>query len=289
MARLDNINRSLEVVCGVTSRPSEPVAFRPFAYFGDHIGLATTEVGFRIFVDTRDRQIAPHLATVGIWEPWNTNLLEHLLRPGDTVVEIGANFGFFTILGATLVGNTGRVIAFEANPDLASLLAASVQINGLEEQVDIRNLAVTDSRGEVEFAVYKNFLGDGHILPLHAVRHADQRLLRVPADKLDNQLQRVDDIRLLRLDAEGAEPAILRGAQAVIARSPRLVILMEWGLGTAGLTRELEALAAEGFVFYTVQHDGALRETASDALAAAPLCDILCYRGEVTEFARRVE
>jgi FkbM family methyltransferase len=281
-----NVGQALDTFREVVSDASKRMAFRPFAYLGDHVGLATAEAGFRIFVDTRDRQIAPHLATVGIWESWNTSLLQALLRSGDTVVEVGANFGFFTILAAKLVGDLGKVCAFEANPALVSLLNDSVQINGFANRVDIHAMAATDSLGEVDFTVYENFLGDGHIRQLHGERHNDQRLLRVPADTLDNQLQTVADVRLLRLDAEGAEPAILRGAQALIARSPRLAILMEWGLATAGLTAELYALTSQGFTFHIVQHDGTLRKTSPDALAAGALCDVLCYRGDSAEFAR---
>jgi len=275
----------LESISGAVSHLRDRPAFRPYAYLGNHLGLATTDAGFRIFVDTRDRQLAPHLTTVGIWEPWNVALLRALLKPGDTIVEVGANFGFFTILGAVIVGNAGRVIAFEANPSLVRLLSASVDINGLADRVDIRALAATDFTGEAEFAVYENHLGDGHISAIHAARHTGQSQLHVPADTLDNQLQRVADVRLLRLDAEGAEPAILRGAANLIARSPRLVILMEWGLATAGMTAELEALTAEGFGFHIVQHDGSLREVSIDALAAAALCDVVCYRGDATDLA----
>ena len=256
-----------------------------FAYLGDYVGLATVNAGFRIFVDTRDRQIAPHLATVGVWEPWNTSLLRSLLKPGDIVVEVGANFGFFTILAATLVGKGGRVTTFEANPNLATLLNATVEINGLTDLVDVRSIAAMDSTGEVEFAIYNNFLGDGHIVSLCGIRHGDQKLVRVPAGTLDQQLHGVADVRLLRLDAEGAEPSILRGSRALIARSPRLVILTEWGLLPGGDTSELQELENEGFSFHTVQQSGLLRQTSLDELARTSLCDIVCYRGNVEEFA----
>jgi FkbM family methyltransferase len=256
-----------------------------FAYLGDHVGLATVNAGFRIFVDTRDRQIAPHLATVGVWEPWNTSLLRSLLKPGDIVVEVGANFGFFTILAATLVGKAGKVVTFEANPNLVTLLDATVEINGLTNLVDVRAMAATDSTGEVEFAIYNNFLGDGHIISLCGIRHGDQKLVRVPAGTLDQQLHGVADVRLLRLDAEAAEPSILRGSRALIARSPRLVILTEWGLVPGGGTSELQELAMAGFTFHAVQHSGLLRQISLDELARTSLCDIVCYRGNVEEFA----
>lgn len=259
----------------------------PFAYFGNHIGLATVDAGFQIFVDTRDRQIAPHLATSGIWEPWNTALLQAILKQGDAVVEVGANFGFFTLLMAGLVGPSGWIDSFEANPALIALLTDSLQINGVSNRVKISNIAVTDSPGETEFSVYMNFAGDGHVTALDAGRHPNQERFRIPTDTLDNLISMETEIRLLRLDAEGSESAILRGARSLIERSPRLVILMEWGWGTECYMGELEYLSSQKFNFYFVANDGLLHGTTLETLSKSQLCDVLCYRGDVTEFQSR--
>jgi len=260
---------------------------RPYAYLGDHVGIATTAEGFRLLIDTRDRQIAPHLATLGTWEPWNTALVRAILKPGDSFVDVGSNVGFFVLLGRICVGQAGRVIAFEAHPELAELLAASVEINGFEPNVDVRHLAVSDMIGELEFAGYENYLGGGHILFPHLPRKPKHKTFRVPCDTLDNQLSELSDVRLLHMDAKGSEASILRGARGLIARSPRLVILMEWGLGTGDAAEAgvLEMLAEQGFSFYTVEHEGTLRQTSVEALAHSALCDVLCCRGEPDEFA----
>jgi len=264
------------------------LAARSYAYLGDHVGIATTAEGFRLLIDTRDRQIAPHLATVGIWEPWNTALVRAILKPGDSFVDVGSNVGFFVLLARICVGQAGRVIAFEAHPELAELLAASVEINGFTPNVDVRHLAVSDTTGELEFAGYEHYLGDGHVLALHPARHPRQATFRISCDTLDHQLPDLSGVRLLHIDAEGSEALILRGARNLIARSPRLVILMEWGLvpgsGTAQVN-ELDMLAEQGFSFYQVERSGALRRTSVEALSGSSLGDVLCYRGDPDEFA----
>ncbi|HEX7391214.1 MAG TPA: FkbM family methyltransferase [Acidiphilium sp.] len=286
-AHLAAIEQRIETLHPASGTEPEPRPKPPFAYLGNHLGLATVETGFRIFIDTRDRQIAPHLATVGIWEPWTTTLLQAILKPGDSIVEVGANFGFFTLLMAYLVGAAGRIASFEANPALVALLTDSLRINGVSDRVDLRNFAVTDSPGETEFSVYRNFAGDGHVAALDAGRHPDQDRLRVPSDTLDNLIPGDAEIRLLRLDAEGSEPAILRGARSLIERSPRLAILMEWGFGTEGRTDELQYLDSLGFRFHIVANDGFPHRTTPEALSESRLCDVLCYRGDVTEFLSR--
>jgi FkbM family methyltransferase len=282
--KLVSIEQKIDLLRFVTGAEPKRHPRPPFVYLGDHLGLATVDVGFRIFVDTRDRQITPHLATVGIWEPWNVALLQNILKPGDLVVEVGANFGFFTILMANLVGPSGRIRSFEANPALITLLTDSLQINGISDRVRLNNIAVTDSRGETDFSVYQNFSGDGHLSMLNPGRHPNREQVRVPSDTLDNLISEQLEIRLLRLDAEGSEPAILRGARYLIEKSPRLVILMEWGWGTKHRTDELQYLSSHGFKFYFVSNNGSLLSTTLEKLAETGLCDILCYRGDVSEF-----
>lgn len=256
----------------------------PFAYLGNTIGLATTSLGHRIYIDTRDRQIAPHLATSGIWEPWNTTLIQSILKKDDKVVEVGANFGYFTVLMGYSVGKNGKIISFEANQALVDLLKASIEINGLTRQVDVRGIAVNDTSGDLEFSVYGNFLGDGHISTLHSGRHINQNFLRIPSDTLDNQLSNEKEIRLLRLDAEGSESRIIRGAKNLIQRSPDMVIIMEWGLWTEDNITELAFLEESGFKFYKILEDAKLLSITVDNVSDYGLLDILCYRGDIGEF-----
>lgn len=82
-----------------------------------------------------------------------------------TVVDIGANVGYYTQLAASKVGNTGKVYAFEANPYLMDLLYQNISINGFLPRVSLINKAVFDGTGKTQFNVCKTYMGDSSIVP----------------------------------------------------------------------------------------------------------------------------
>jgi FkbM family methyltransferase len=255
----------------------------PFAYLGGHLGLATVATGHRLFVDTRDRQLTPHLATVGVWESWNERAIRAILRPGDVVVDGGSNYGYFVTLAAGLVGPIGRVYAFEANKDVAALLVDSVEINGFADRVNISTTAIADEQGTTRFVTFESLQASGWALPAREGRDTrDGVVSEVPTDRLDNLVPR-GDIRLLRLDIEGGEPAAIRGARQLIERSPRLVILTEWGLEAGAGMDELRWLAGQGFRFNVMAHEGPPRPVSVEQAADLGLCDLLCTRGPLAE------
>ena len=106
-----------------------------------------TAHGFTVDGHTADL-IQRYLYVFGVWEPAITAWVRDHLRPGDVVVDIGANIGYVSLLAASLVGPTGQVIAFEPVPSIADLLEANARRNGL--QVDVRRQVVSDRPGSVE-------------------------------------------------------------------------------------------------------------------------------------------
>ena len=100
------------------------------AYLGDHTSLCRVLGRYKMFVDTRDIGIASHLLLDGFWEMWVTEEMLRHVRQGMTVLDIGANLGYFSLLLADLTGPRGRVIAFEPNPLMSSLARRSIEVNG---------------------------------------------------------------------------------------------------------------------------------------------------------------
>jgi hypothetical protein len=122
--RLDGIESGLDAL--QSSRwPNGPL------YFGDHTALVATRWGAKMLVDTRDAAISPWIVLDGLWETQVTQWLQETLSPGQVFVDVGANVGYFTLLGGQLVGPGGRVVAVEAHPGLAELLRRNVIMNGL--------------------------------------------------------------------------------------------------------------------------------------------------------------
>jgi FkbM family methyltransferase len=194
-------------------------------YLGDHLAIAQVLDRFKMYVDTRDIGISPHLLMGGHWEIWITRLFCDLLRPGMTVVDVGANFGYYTLLAAAGIHLEAHVHAIEADPHNFEILEKNVELNGYEHIVRTHHCAALDSRREVTLRQFRNHFGSNGIFP----DPKDPRIagsVQVQGVPLDELVQTPVD--LVKIDAEGSEPLIFEGMQQMIRRSPRIQILMEF-------------------------------------------------------------
>ncbi len=202
-------------------------------YVGGGRVLLKTRNGFKMYVDGRDISIAPHLILDGVWEEWTEAALLTMIKPGMTIVEAGANVGYFTLVMAKAAGQTGGVHTFECDPDLATLARDNVEINGLHRTARVVEKALGGKPARVTFYRTDRHRGGGSIVAgLEQIPH-NPTDHRVP---LDVEMTTLDDYcaassivpDLIKLDAEGAEPAILRGAAKLLASSRALTIVMEF-------------------------------------------------------------
>ena len=180
---------------------------------------------FKMYVDTRDIGVAPHLMFGGHWEMWITKLYCELLRPGMTVVDVGANFGYYTLLAAAGVRLESHVHAIEADPHNFEILNKNVEVNGYDRIVKTYNCAALNERREVTFHQYRNHFGSNGLFS----DPADPRIassIQVPGIPLDELISTPVD--LMKIDAEGCEPLIFDGMQQILQRSPNIQILMEF-------------------------------------------------------------
>ncbi len=209
-------------------------AFRTDAtYVGGGRVLLKTRNGFKMYVDAHDISIAPHLILDGVWEEWTEAVLRELVAPGMTIFEAGANVGYFTLVMARAAGATGSVHSFECDPDLAMLARDNIEINGLHRNAHIVQKAAGERAGSVTFYRTDRHRGGGSIVQgLEQIPHnaTDQRsALEVDMTTFDDfadELGRTPDF--IKLDAEGAEPAILRGATRLLDGERPLTIVMEF-------------------------------------------------------------
>ena len=166
----------------------------------------------------------------GRYEPQETALVRHLLRPGMTFADVGANWGYFTLLAAHLVGPSGRVIAVEADPRAVQTIRANVASNALHH-VRLFGVAATDEARELSFDPYEPALGSAsgnYGLEQAGDAAARPGRVRVAGRPLDELFAEsgVDRIDLMKMDIEGAEAAALRGAARFLAagRIDRIVL-----------------------------------------------------------------
>ena len=269
--------------------PRKPAGGPPrasYCYLGDNRAVALTHRGDMIYLDTRDIGMTPHIALHGTWEDEVELALARLLKPRQRVIEVGANMGYHTLAMARAIGPGGDLHAFEANPVPLDLLRASVTVNGLAEVVTLHAVAALDREGEVEFAADPQHIGSGHWAPPSAALNYSSRFT-VPAARLDTLLlERLGRVDLLRMDAEGSEPQVLRGAERLIANSPNLRILTEWSPAMMVARTDIAALVAwldgQGFRYWRIGPQGRLDAVPSRHLVALSHCDLVMSRQDPT-------
>jgi FkbM family methyltransferase len=151
-------------------------------------------------------------------EPEVQAVLSKHLRPGMTVYDIGANIGFFSLLSARLVGATGRVTAFEADPEIAARLRENV-VRNQGAPIFVEEKAVWSSSSPVFFARADAEVspdrGLGHVIHNDADKSAPGTI-RVEAVSVDEYVRQSEAPDFIKCDVEGAEVEVFRGAEKLL-------------------------------------------------------------------------
>lgn len=154
-----------------------------------------------------------------------TWVCRQLVRPGDQVLDIGANLGLVSMILARLVGPTGRVDAFEPNPVMCDLIERAIDRNGVRN-VRLHRTALGAEAGELTLSVPRGHAGAASFLP--ELRYAEQDGMTVPVGTLSEIMSHsTDRARLVKIDVEGFEPQVLAGAADYFDRLPPETVLFE--------------------------------------------------------------
>lgn len=169
-----------------------------------------------------------------IYEPLTTDFLLSNLKAGDVFVDIGANSGYYSIMAAQLVGDTGKVFAFEPNPQVLVKLREHISVNGIGKRVISSGLAISDkSSHQVDFFISNIPANSGlsslvlHEYSVTSGQLSDSHKIPVTTKTLDewvaeNEVGRID---VVKIDVEGAEDKVLRGMKSLLSlRPPRSII-----------------------------------------------------------------
>jgi FkbM family methyltransferase len=153
------------------------------------------------------------------------------LRPGDTFLDAGSHFGLYAVGAAAIVGPSGRVVAFEPTPASAALVRRNVALNGLSARIEVQEAAVAEGPGTVEFVASGNSCQNAFAAydPFRDTPGADPRRIVVRTVPLDDAF---DPARrtVAKIDVEGAELLVLRGAPRLLASPARIFVeLHAWG------------------------------------------------------------
>lgn len=189
-----------------------------------------TEVlgGQRIWVDLSDRYVSAGCLQDS-WEPEESRYFRSCLKEGQTVLDIGANVGWYSLIAAQAVGQSGKVHAFEPRPDTARMLRRTIADNGLEGRIQVWELALDDRDGSERLGWEPASANPGHSFLVRqegaAVADSVAMIGEVRAAMLDTLLPEIAP-DVVKIDVEGAEPRVIAGAQRALGRR-RPVILSE--------------------------------------------------------------
>lgn len=229
----------------------------------------------------------------GWWEKRDFRAALANLRDGHVVLDVGANVGLFALHAARAVGRRGRVYAFEPNPSTHRRLVRNVEINALTN-LEVQRTALGDREGEVNLFLPKPGVAGGATLLQEWRDIVDQEapwdtsdpgedVLPVPLSTLDRFCEErdVEQIDLLKIDVEGAEPAVLLGGERTLRRyRPSLLVecnrsaltAAEWTVG-----RFLELLWDLGYETRKMRRFGSrLSSVTSVADVHEELCNLHC-------------
>jgi FkbM family methyltransferase len=194
-----------------------------------------------------DREIA-----LGVFEPATTRLVNKIVKPGMTVIDVGANLGYYTIIFASLVGKSGKVFAFEPVKQYYEKLLWHVEANGYRDYVAAFNCGLSDKEAKISIGI-----GNTGATVHWVADDPPTRCEEIQLHSLDEIISKysIEKIDLIKIDIDGHEPFFFRGAERFFRRN-RPILLVEFaqlnldkaGEDVTGLKAIIEEL---GYTIYS--------------------------------------
>jgi FkbM family methyltransferase len=218
---------------------------------------ATTFFGAKLSVDARDI-CGRYIYYFGIWEPHLTGFIQRRLKPGDTFVDVGANVGYYSLLASTIVGNSGQVVSLEALPSTFEMLRKGIH-RSRARNIRPVNVAAWDTEASLPMFSGKD-VGTSSLIPEWAERWNNSLRTEVKAATLSSLLTPAEkcNVRLIKIDVEGAELHVVRGMLDLLAASREELEVVVEVMPKFG--DEITALfRSHGFHVYQLRNDYSAR------------------------------
>ena len=208
---------SLRVVRGVKARGKQLMTR---LLVQDNLLLVRVH-GLLMYVDANTAEFEAY--TSGSFEPYTTELFKRAIRPGATVLDIGAQFGYFSLIAAQRAGLGGRVYAFEPVPSNLEILERNVRLNGYTEIIQPVQRAIGDSHTPVNLFLYER--SASHSMYRHPAASV-RATIEVQCITVDEFVGR-EPVDVIKMDIEGHEPHALEGMRKTMSRCKHLVLFAE--------------------------------------------------------------
>lgn len=221
------------------------------SHFFSYLKINVAEVhGNKMFLDSKD---SLNLSIYGVYERFITEVFYKEVKSKMTVIDVGAHIGYYSLLSAKLVGEKGRVFAFEPDPRNFSLLSKNIEVNGYKNIV-LEQKAVSSESGITklyiceEASIYNRTYdpGDG------------SKFIEVESISLDDYFKsRNDKIDFIKIDVEGSEYSVIQGMINLLEKNINVIIVTEFApnlLQKFGIEAKeyLDLLIKYGFRLYNI-------------------------------------
>lgn len=212
---------------------------------------------------TLDRVIALVLVKFGMLEKSEMDLVKKTVKEGWTVVDIGANIGYYSLLLSKLVGRSGKVIAFEPDKTNVQTLKRNIRTNKIKNII-VESLAVSDHTGTATLYVSDSHSGDHRIYASSGEKRETQKIKTI---RLDDYFKTAEKVNFIKIDVQGAEELVFKGMKRLLERNKKINILLEFwpeGLQETGSSPAdfLKIIKQSGFqIAYADESSGKLIKT----------------------------
>lgn len=191
-------------------------------------------------------------------------LLIRNLNKGNTFVDVGAHYGYFTLLAAQLVKEQGKVIAYEASPKSFALLQSNTK---QLPQIDIRNEAVSSENGQIEFYQFPNLYSEYNSIDA-AQFEKEEWFQKAKPEKIVAKAIQLDSVfttekiipKIIKIDVEGAEYQVLKGMETTLANAAPQIVMeyLSASRGNAAHKKAAALLYEHHFQSFSINSEGQL-------------------------------
>jgi len=195
-----------------------------FEFFASRLRSNFIEIGgHEMFLDSKDSLC---LSINGVYEPLATEIIKKEVKSGDIVLDIGAHIGYYTLIFAKLVGENGKVFAFEADPTNFNLLKKNIITNGYKNVILIHKAVCNETK---KIKLYLCEYNNG----MHRIYKSKfcRSHIEIESTRLDDYFEKINfnkQINFIKIDVEGAELDVLRGMSLLLDKNKKLKILTEF-------------------------------------------------------------
>lgn len=224
-----------------------------YRFLSSHLknpNLVVEVEGSKMLLDSKD---SLGLSVWGVYEPFETELFKKEILKGEVVLDIGANIGYYTLIAAKLVGENGKVFAFEPDPSNFAILQKNVEMNGYKNVILVQK-AVSNETGKLRLYLCEDNKADHRIYDSHDGR----KFIEIEAVRLDDYFKNYNGkVDFIKMDIQGGEGGAIQGMLLLLQKNKNVKIVTEFwpiGLRRFGIEPEeyLKVLIKHGFRLYHI-------------------------------------